>query len=233
MTVSMPRSRYTSGALVALSMAAVISASACTPACTTAVVHTGSGGTGGTSAAPVTKPVPMPTYTSPGATRLATPHTVTAPALTAYPWASDATFGNDPYGLTMRQCVSYVAWYLNSHGTPFGYHTQGPKGVATFGDAKTWAAAARTAGFTVSTKPLVGSIAQWNAGEPNSWTVTGGTMTFTASSAGHVAIVTKVYANGNVDLAQYNLGGTRAYSTVTNYRAPRYIYIPLSSPRVP
>ncbi len=31
-----------------------------------------------------------------------------------YPWASDTTFGNDPYGLTKRQCVSYVAWYLSS-----------------------------------------------------------------------------------------------------------------------
>lgn len=224
---ALPR-RYTSGALAALSMAAVISASACAPA---TVVHIGAGGSGTTAPA---KPTAMPTYSSPGATRLATPHTVTAPALTAYPWASDTTFGNDPYGLTMRQCVSYVAWYLNSHGTPFGYHTQGPKGVATFADAKTWDTAARTAGFTVSTKPLVGSVAQWHAYEKNSWTVPGGTETFTASSAGHVAIVTKVYANGNVDLAQYNLGTpARTYSTVTNYRAPRYIYVPLSSPKVP
>ena len=55
--------------------------------------------------------------------------------------------------------------------------------------------------------------------------------TFTAGSAGHVAIVTKVYPNGNVDLAQYNLGGNRSYSTVLNFRAPRYIYVRYPPPR--
>jgi surface antigen len=174
----------------------------------------------------------MPTYSSPWATRLATPHKVTIPAITAYPWASDSTGASDPYGLTKRQCVSYVAWYLNSHGTPFGYSTKGPRGVGTFANATTWAAAAAKAGFTVSPKPLVGSVAQWLSHETSRWAVTGGTMTFTAGDAGHVAIVTKVYSNGNVDLAQYNVGGSRKYSTVTNFRAPRYIYVPLASPRV-
>jgi surface antigen len=224
----LPR-RYKSGALVALCLAAVLSASACQPATSAAQI-----GSGGTNSAPVSN-APMPTYSSPWVTRLATTHKVTPPALTAYPWSKDATQGVDPYGLTKRQCVSYVAWYLNSHGTPFGYNTKGPHGVAIFGNATTWNTAAAKAGFTVSSKPLVGSVAQWRANETIKWAVPGGTMTITAGGSGHVAIVTRVYTNGNVDLAQYNFGTNhvRAYVVSTNVRAPRYIYVPLASPRVP
>ncbi len=175
----------------------------------------------------------MPTYSSPWAVRDATPHTVAAPALNAYPWAWDTTNGSDPYGLTKRQCVSYAAWYLNSHGTPFGYDTKGPKGMAVFGDATTWDSAARKVGFTVSATPRVGAIAQWHSDEHTTWAIPGGWETFTAGQYGHVAIVTKVLPNGNVDLAQYNLWNSRSFSTVTNYKAPRYIYVPLSSPYVP
>jgi surface antigen len=219
--------RYTSGVLSALSLAAVLSASACSPAVVSAAG-------GGKTAAPAPAPAPMPKYSSPLAVRLATTHIVTAPALTAYPWAKDQTNGVDPYGMTMRQCVSYVAWYLNSHGTPFGRFTQGPKGIGTFGNAAGWDAAAVKAGFTVSTTPLVGSVAQWHANESIKWdTANGGWASMTAGSQGHVAIVTRVYPNGNVDLAQFNMGDARSFSTMTNVRAPRYIYVPLSSPRVP
>ena len=223
----MPR-RCKGAALTALSLAAVISASACQPVSTVL----GSGGKGTTSSAPVSN-APMPTYSSPWATRLATPHNVKAPAITAYPWSGDRTGGPDPYGLTMRQCVSYVAWYLNSHGTPFGYSTKGPRGVGTFGNALTWDAAALRAGFTVSSRPLVGSVAQWRSNEVSTWTVPGGRYTLGAGSSGHVAVVTRVYADGNVDLAQYNLGGHRTFSVMSHARAPRYIYVPLASPRVP
>src|SRR5665213_2730760 len=179
---------YARRAAAIAGLAAVVATSACTPLAP--VLHTGSGGS-------------APATSSPWAVHVATPHLVKAPAITAYPWWADEPGGNDPYGLTKRQCVSYAAWYLNSHGTPFGYHTQGPHGVATFRNATTWDASARSAGFTVSTKPLVGSVAQWHSNEVTS-TVLGG-WTIRAGSAGHVAIVTRVYSNGNVDIAQYNL----------------------------
>lgn len=230
MGISGLRHWYASGALAALSLAAVISASACAPVSAAL-------GSGGGSSATAPKPAPatpMPTYSSPYATRVATTHVVKAPAITAYPWASDTTGSVDLYGLTRRQCVSFVAWYLNSHGTPFGYSTQGPKGIATFGNATTWDGSAAKAGFTVSTTPLVGSVAQWHANETSQWdTPNGGWGRMQAGSAGHVAIVTRVYPNGNVDLAQYNMGEARSFSTMTNVRAPRYIYVPLASPRVP
>jgi surface antigen len=175
----------------------------------------------------------MPTYSSPTQTRVATTHNVSAPGLTAYPWANDQSGGSDPYGLTMRQCVSYAAWYLNAHGTPFGYYTKGPRGVGTFGDASTWDAGAFAAGFTVSTRPLVGSIAQWHGYETSTTFTATGSSSITAGSQGHVAVVTRVYPDGAVDLAQYNLGFNRTFNTLTHVNAPRYIYVPLASPRVP
>ncbi len=226
MKASARPSRYISGVLSALSLAAVISTSACSPV----LVDAG----GGKAPAPTPAPAPMPNYSSPTAVRLATTHIVTAPGLNAYPWANDQTNGVDPYGMTMRQCVSYAAWYLNAHGTPFGHFTRGPRGIGTFGNATGWDAAAVKAGFTVSTTPLVGSVAQWHANETVKWdTSNGGWASMTAGSQGHVAIVTRVYPNGNVDLAQFNMNDARSFSTMTNVRAPRYIYVPLSSPRVP
>ena len=224
--------RYAHGALAALSLATVISASACTPAQVSVFAGTHSSTAATTGVKPATT-APMPVY-GPYDTHLATPHVVKAPAsLGAYPWANDQTGGNDPYGQTKRQCVSYAAWFINSHGTPFGYYTQGPKGVGVFTDASTWASAAQQAGFTVSTVPVVGSIAQWGANETSTWSTGGGGYSwFTAGGDGHVAIVTGVYPNGNVNIAQYNMGDSRSFSTLNNVRAPRYIYIPLSSPHV-
>ncbi len=226
--------RSARGAAAALGLAAVVVTSACSPL-TTPLKPTG-GTTGAVSSTPSATPIsaaPMPTYHSPWDVRVATPHTVVAPAITAYPWAADQTNGNDPYGMTKRQCVSYAAWYLNSHGTPFGYKTRGPKGVATFGNATTWDAAARVAGFTVSTRPVAGSIAQWHSYESSTWTYPGGWSSMSAGSAGHVAIVTAVNGDGTVNLAQFNMNGNRSYNAMSHVKAPRYIYVPLSSPRVP
>lgn len=220
--------RYVRTATATLGLAAVVAASACSPIAT--VSHA--------AAAKPTKTTvnhgPMPKYSSPSQVRDAITHTATAPSIKAYPWASDQTGGSDPYGMTMRQCVSFAAWYLNGHGTPFGHFTKGPKGVGTFGDAATWDAAAYKAGFKVSTRPVVGSVAQWHSHEKNSFKISTSKLTYTiaAGAAGHVAVVTHVYTDGSVDLAQYNFGFNRSYSTLPKVKAPRYIYVPLSSPAV-
>lgn len=225
-----------------LGLAAIVAASACTPLTT---VSKAAGSTNSKPAAVQNAPAPakpapvMPAQTTPASatqspydTRIATPSNVgNAPALNAYPWASDETWQPDAYGLTRRQCVSYAAWYLNAHGTPFGYNTQGPKGTAVFGDASGWDAAALQAGFTVSTTPVVGSVAQWHANEISTWFSGNVYWTFMAGPAGHVGIVTKVYSDQSVDVAQYNMGGSRSYS-VTHLKAPRYIYVPLANPSV-
>ncbi len=218
--------RFIKVGVASVGLAAMAVTSACTPVA--AVTHAASKST--TKSAAHT---PMPRYSSPSQTRQASIHNVITPAISGYPWANDQTNGSDPYGMTMRQCVSFAAWYINAHGTPFGHFTKGPKGVGTFGDASTWDSAARTAGFTVSSRPLVGSIAQWHANEKYTVTSATGWFAITAGSAGHVAVVTKVYSDGSVDLAQYNLSFNRSFNALTKVKAPRYIYVPLASPSVP
>ena len=134
----------------------------------------------------------------------------------AYPWADDTTQAPDPWGFTKRQCVSYVAWRLHQVGRPV-YSRQG------WGDARSWDDTARAKGRTVTTRPAVGSVAHWNAGERSAF-YSGGSAggSFVAGSQGHVAWVTKVYADGSVQVAQYNGTASRAYSTM-RVKAPRFL----------
>jgi surface antigen len=141
--------------------------------------------------------------------------TVAAPRADGYPWASDTSGGSDPWGFTKRQCVSYVAWRLAGAGRPV---------VARdgWGSALTWDDVAEQRGVAVGTTPHVGAVAQWNAGESSPLWVDGGRGTWTAGSYGHVALVTQVYADGSVLVAQYNGTGERSFSTM-RVRAPRYL----------
>jgi surface antigen len=141
-----------------------------------------------------------------------TTHTTRTTTSSSYPWADDVSGGNDTWGFTKRQCVSYVAWRLARAG-----HT-----VSTsrgWGSASGWNDVARRKGITVSSRPTVGSVAQWNAGE-SSPAYGGGR--FSAGSYGHVAWVTKVYADGSVQVSQYNGSGSRSYSSM-RVKAPRYL----------
>lgn len=147
-------------------------------------------------------------------------HTVTSTAprphvSTGYPWASDTTGGHDLWGFTRRQCVSYVAWRLAQVGRPV-YARQG------WGSASGWDDVARRRGVTVTSRPAVGSVAQWNAGESSRLVMGSARGTFAAGSYGHVAWVTHVYADGSVQVAQYNGTGTRSYSTMRVF-APRFL----------
>lgn len=138
-----------------------------------------------------------------------------------YPWRTDTTWTADSWGFTKRQCVSFVAWRMYQRKTPINNRTQ------RWGSALYWDDAARRLGYGVSTRPGHGTVAQWNAGEGSAYYSPGSTRpngTFRAGSYGHVAYVQGVYADGSVSVAQYNAGGTRAYS-VMRVKAPRYIYI--------
>jgi surface antigen len=136
-----------------------------------------------------------------------------------YPWRR---VGNpsaaDAYGFTARQCTSYIAWFLNTHGIPFARHVVGPKGVARFDDAAEWDRAAQRIGYVVSTRPVVGSIAQWHRDEssPNG--------IWNAGPHGHVAIVVRVNPDLSVNTIGYN-GTTRQFDAETALVAPRYIVL--------
>lgn len=147
------------------------------------------------------------------------------PGITSYPWADE---GNpkaaDPWGFPKRQCTSFVAWYLNSHGVPFAERTEGPGGVGTFGNASTWATGASAAGFVVSTKPAIGSIAQWRSAEPWHPGSASASPANACGSGGHVAVVLSVHSDGRtVDVAHYD-GHTREFD-IRPVWAPRYLYI--------
>ena len=150
--------------------------------------------------------------------------TTAAPASAAgddYPWRSDQTWTADWYGFTKRQCTSFAAWRLAQRGTPIRNATQ------RWGSAHNWDDAAYRLRHGRGYKPVVGAIAHWNAGEAGRYYSPGSTVangSFRAGSAGHVAYVQSVHADGSVTVAQYNMYGSRSYSTM-RVKAPRYLYI--------
>ncbi|MGB8652130.1 MAG: CHAP domain-containing protein, partial [Mycobacteriales bacterium] len=177
------------------------------------VVHT-------TAAAPIAAPAPRPTA-KPTAKPTARPTTTQSSGVDDYPYRTDATNGFDPWGFTKRQCVSFAAWRLAQHGHALSNSRD------NWGSAYTWDDTARRLGRTVTTHPVVGAIAQWNADESSPYYAPGSATAnghFTAGGYGHVAWVKSVYADGSVLVEQYNLGGSRAYS-VMRVKAPRYLIL--------
>jgi surface antigen len=145
-----------------------------------------------------------------------------APAQAAgddYRWRTDTTQKLDPWGYTMRQCVSFVAWRMYQYKRPI------PNASQHWGSAYHWDEAAKSLGKVVTTRPKVGAIAQWNANEPSRYYGANGAVgTIRAGGYGHVAYVMGVYGDGSVKVEQYNIGGNRAYSQM-RVKAPRYIYV--------
>lgn len=144
-----------------------------------------------------------------------------------YPWKHDTTRTADRWGFTKRQCVSFVAWRMAQRGHPLNNATQ------KWGSALSWDEAARRLGYGIGTKPVPGSIAHWNAYERSSFYSAGSSSangTMTAGGWGHVGYVQGVYSDGSVSVAQYNVNGSRAYSTM-RVRAPRYLYVSVATPR--
>lgn len=139
----------------------------------------------------------------------------------SYPWSADTTQAPDPWGFTKRQCVSYVAWRLSGTGHAIDNATQ------HWGSALDWDDAATRLGYAVRSRPAIGAVAHWNAGERGSYWSPGASASdgrYVAGPAGHVAWVIDVYDDGSVLVAQYNGTGDRTFSTM-RVTAPRYLYL--------
>jgi surface antigen len=137
-----------------------------------------------------------------------------------YPWRTSTTNAADKWGFTQRQCVSFVAWREAQHMHALNNYTQ------HWGSALNWDSVAAARGVTVSTRPVVGAIAQWNAYEKSAWWANGSSTAngyVQAGGYGHVAWVRSVNSDGSVWVEQYNMFGNRSYS-VMRLKAPRYIY---------
>ena len=144
-----------------------------------------------------------------------------------YPWRTDRSATADRYGFTKRQCVSFVAWRLAQRSHALDNRTQ------RWGHAREWDNAARRLRYEIGSRPVVGAVAHWNAGETG---VHYGRRSarpvgrMRAGGYGHVAYVERVHADGSATVTHYNLGGTRAFSR-TRVKAPRYLYVGVSAPR--
>ena len=137
-----------------------------------------------------------------------------------YPWRTSTVNAADRWGFTQRQCVSFVAWREAQAGRPLSNSTQ------HWGSALSWDEAATRLGVRISTRPVVGAIAQWNAGERSAWYANGSTVAngaVTAGPYGHVGWVKYVYADGSALVEQYNMFANRSYSTM-HLKAPRSLY---------
>ena len=137
-----------------------------------------------------------------------------------YPYRAYTSNVSDRWGFTVRQCVSFVAWREAQAGHPVNNFTQ------HWGSALNWDNTARARGVWISSRPRVGSIAQWNAYERSAWYANGSSVangTITAGGYGHVAWVKAVYADGSALIEQYNMFSSRSYSTM-RVKAPRYLY---------
>jgi surface antigen len=173
--------------------------------------------------------LPMPIRAPAATARLSS----SGPAATEYPYRSEAAPALDAYGFVARQCTSFVAWWLNSRGLPFGVITMGRGGLGWFLNASTWDAAARAAGYGVGSRPVVGAIAQWHAGETSRQVGSDGVLhSMTAGETGHVAVVVRVLPDGEVEWLDYGSGGRPELHQGRGV-APRYLYLGVTPPKGP
>lgn len=115
-------------------------------------------------------------------------------------------YGDMPHesinGYDFGQCTAYAAWVIRTY---FG-HPDFPNGLSgDFGNAWTWAAAARASGLEVSNTPVAGTIACLQANCDG------------ADSYGHVAAVDSV-SGGSIQVSDYNFNvgtGTLRYNCHT------------------
>lgn len=149
---------------------------------------------------------------------------------TDYPYRAGLAPSLDAYGFVVGQCTSFAAWWLNAHGLPFGVITIGPGGTGRFLNASSWAGAARSAGFSVGARPVVGAVAQWTAQEPSfRMGDDGAVRLITAGPPGHVAVVTRVLPDGQAEWVEYGWGG-RPSLHLGRGHAPRYLYLGVQPP---
>lgn len=134
--------------------------------------------------------------------RLLGPDIRNVPDTSGYPWAN-APFPNeiaDPWGMYLRQCVSYTAWKVWKDGKFMPYW-------GGRGNANQWDDNALAEGIPVDNNPTRGSIGISNAGY-----------------YGHAVYVEADYGDGRILISQYNAGWDGAYSEAVVDKS-RFVYI--------
>jgi surface antigen len=116
----------------------------------------------------------------------------------SYPWANAAEgywdmngcYGSDPWGMCLRQCVSYTAWKVASTGRYMPSSWINGKG-----NARNWVSSAQEDGIPVDQTAQVGDIAILVAGY-----------------YGHAMYVEELYSNGNMRVSNYNFNFDGRYT---------------------
>ena len=116
----------------------------------------------------------------------------------AYPWANAAEgswdmngcYGSDPWGMCLRQCVSYTAWKVASTGRYMPSSWINGKG-----NARNWVTSAQEDGIPVDQTPRVGDVAILVSGY-----------------YGHSMYVEELYSNGNMRVSNYNFNFDGRYT---------------------
>lgn len=101
----------------------------------------------------------------------------------------------DPFGYYYGECTSFVSWRINrdAGSTKAPYKYSAGHGNFLNGDAAGWKEAWLARGWKVSTTPVAGAVAWWGAkGGPG------------IGTAGHVAYVQSVTADGKAIIEEYN-----------------------------
>ena len=130
--------------------------------------------------------------------QLAVTGSVDYTATSSYPWAGYEPWSFngctvDPWGMCVRQCVSYTAWKVAQSGRNMPYW-------GGHGNANQWDDNARVDGIPVDSNPRAGDVAVSNGG-----------------FYGHVMYVEYVLPDGRIHVSQYNYELQGRYSEMTIY----------------
>src|SRR5690606_22347452 len=113
-----------------------------------------------------------------------------------------ASYGGGSVGnrYAYGNCTYYAYDRRAAIGRPIG---------SFWGNAATWAAAARASGYTVNNTPAPGAVAQWNA-YSDPW----------IGYYGHVGIVESVNSDGTVTITEMNNGAYGGFNIVNRRTIP-------------
>ena len=122
--------------------------------------------------------------------------TYSAPTYSGYSFNGGSVGNRYAYG----NCTYYAYDRRAALGRPIG---------SFWGNASTWAAAARSSGYVVNNTPAPGAIAQWNA-YSDAW----------IGYYGHVAVVESVHGDGTITISEMNNSALGGYNRVNSRTLP-------------
>jgi surface antigen len=127
-----------------------------------------------------------------------------------YPYARDcpdAGFARavDHWGMYECNCTSYVAWALRANHRRTDWFVRGAM------DAWNWPNVAEEADIPVGTRPRAGAVVVWPK---------------LSRPLGHLALVTRVDADGRFDVAEYNYPGVFDLRRDVSRAGAVFVYVP-------